>query len=117
MESPPSPPTLAVLMKNVKSGHEKFVGILLLVTGQVVGILPDEMQKSIRNQRRRHAFVKLNESVTNKRKGPPPPPPPTLHIYLTVTTSFTSWKSDANSHMRHLLDFDVPLPLLYRHMC
>jgi len=41
----------AMFMQYVQHGHEKLVGILLLVASQVLGVLPDQREQSMQQQR------------------------------------------------------------------
>jgi len=48
-------------MKNVQSGDEKFMSVLLLVSGQMARVRPYEMEEAVRDVGSSHAGIKLLE--------------------------------------------------------
>ena len=55
-------------MEKVKRSDEKLVGVLLLVTGQMVSVLPGHVEQQVGNQRTFIARVKLLKQPENKTK-------------------------------------------------
>lgn len=59
----------AMAMEDVQRSDEEFMGVLLLVTGQVAGVRPDQVQQPVQSQRCFVSRVKLakfeNRNVVN----------------------------------------------------